>query len=94
MVKPVGGRGHKAPYQTMTIRIPVDCRVQVDTIVEIFRSGGLKSGIDAKRDNLVLQIQQELTAAKELSKGTRDWTKHDQLINRLERVINKIIITE
>lgn len=93
MVKPVGGRGHKAPYQTMTIRIPVDVRMQVNEIVETFRSGELKSGIDPERDNLVSQIQQELTAAKEASKGTRDWTKHDQLINRLEGLINKTATT-
>lgn len=89
MTKPVGGRGHKAPYQTMTIRIPVNVKTQVDKIVDNFRSGELKSGIDSERDNLVLQIQQELKAAKGESKGTRDWTKHDQLINRLGKLIDQ-----
>jgi hypothetical protein len=37
MSKPVGGRGHKAPYQTMTIRIPIDVKEQVEEIVEKFR---------------------------------------------------------
>ena len=42
MSKPVGGRGHKAPYQTMTIRIPIDVKEQVEEIVERFRSGDLE----------------------------------------------------
>lgn len=94
MTKPVGGRGHKAPYQTIIIRIPVDVKMQVDKIVDNFRGGELKSGIDSERDELISQIQKELKAARKASKETRDWTKHDQLINRLEGLIIKLATTE
>jgi hypothetical protein len=35
--KPVGGRGHKAPYTTKTIRIPVAIEPQVEKLTDIYR---------------------------------------------------------
>ena len=42
MPKPFGGRGCKAPYQTMIICISVDVKPQIDEIFERFRSGNLE----------------------------------------------------
>ena len=88
MSKPVGGRGHKAPYQTMTIRIPIDVKEQVEEIVERFRSGDLKL---PKTDGSDLKRRSQLTAIieryKEISKPSRDWTKCNQLIQELETEI-------
>jgi hypothetical protein len=37
MSKPVGGRGKKAPYETITIRIPEPIRAEVERLSEDFR---------------------------------------------------------
>ena len=59
MSKPVGGRGHKAPYQTMIVRIPINVKEQVEEIVERFRSGDLEV---AKIDDSDLNRISQLTA--------------------------------
>ncbi len=40
MVKPVGGRGVKAPYETTHVRVPEPIKPQVERLIEQFRSGG------------------------------------------------------
>ena len=88
MSKPVGGRGHKAPYQTMTIRIPIDVKQQVEEIVERFRCGDLEL---TQTERIDLNRRSQLTAIieryKEISKQSRDWTKCNQLIQELETEI-------
>lgn len=37
MNKPVGGRGKKAPYQTKTIRIPVELESDVEQLIQQYR---------------------------------------------------------
>ena len=79
MSKPVGGRGHKAPYQTMTIRIPIDVKEQVEEIVERFRSGDLESTQTEQGDNnRISQLIAIIERYKEISKPSRDWTKCKQ----------------
>jgi chorismate mutase len=93
MPKPVGGRGHKAPYQTMTIRIPIDVKEQVEEIVERFRSGDLELAQTASSDNTIIsQLNKIITRYKEISKTkptSRDWTKCNQLIQEIEVEIEK-----
>ena len=84
MSKPVGGRGHKAPYQTMTIRIPIDVKQPVEEIVERFRSGNLEvAKIDCSDNNRISQLTAIIERYKEISKPSRDWTKCNQLIQEL-----------
>ena len=52
MNKPVGGRGKKAPYQTIIIRIPIDLKPEIDELVDRFRSGSLEIEIDKNIDNI------------------------------------------
>ena len=90
MSKPVGGRGHKAPYQTMTIRIPIDVKQQVEEIVERFRSGDLESTQTDSLDNSrISQLSAIIERYKEISKPSRDWTKCNQLIQELKTEIEK-----
>ena len=90
MSKPVGGRGHKAPYQTMTIRIPIDVKEQVEEIVERFRSGNLEvAKIDCSDLNRISQLTAIIERYKEISKPSRDWTKCNQLIQELKTEIEK-----
>ena len=81
MSKPVGGRGHKVPYQTMNIRIPIDVKEQVEEIVERFQSGDSKlvktDCSDNHRTSHLITIIRRYKAAARLSK---DWTRCNQLI--------------
>ena len=88
MSKPVGGRGHKAPYQTMTIRIPIDVKEQVEEIVERFRSGDLElAKTDSSDNNRISQLTTIIERYKAVAKLTRDWTKCNQLIQELSAEI-------
>ena len=90
MSKPVGGRGHKAPYQTMTIRIPIDVKQQVEEIVERFRSGDLESTqTDSSDNSRISQLSAIIKRYKEISKPSRDWTKCNQLIQELSAEIER-----
>lgn len=77
MVKPVGGRGHKASYQTTVVRIPVDIKSQVDRLVDNFRDGTHGGG---DRIESLLQL---IESYKLQSKPTRDWVKANKLIEDL-----------
>ena len=88
MSKPVGGRGHKAPYQTITIRIPIDVKEQVEEIVERFRDDNLESTqTDNSDNNRISQLTAIIARYKEISKPSRDWTKCNQLIQELSAEI-------
>jgi hypothetical protein len=90
MSKPVGGRGHKAPYQTMTIRIPIDVKQQVEEIVERFRSGDLELvETDNSDNNRISQLTTIIERYKTASKPSRDWTKCNQLIQEIEAEIER-----
>ena len=88
MVKPVGGRGHKAPYTTMVIRIPVDLQERVEIMVEKFRDD-LETdvaGIDLDNDK-ISKLSRIIDKYKLISKSSRDWVKCNQLIDELEAEI-------
>jgi chorismate mutase len=88
MSKPVGGRGHKAPYQTMTIRIPIDVKERIEEIVERFRDNNLESTqTDNSENNIISQLTTIIERYKTAAKSSRDWTKCNQLIQELETEI-------
>ena len=88
MSKPVGGRGHTAPYKTTVVRIPVDIQERVEIIAEEFRDN-LEMGIT--RVNLdndkISKLSRIIDKYKLASKSSRDWTKCNQLIQELETEI-------
>jgi hypothetical protein len=90
MVKPVGGRGHTAPYKTMVVRIPIDLQERVEEMVEKFRDD-LEMGItsvDSDNDK-ISKLSRIIDKYKLVSKPSRDWTKCNQLIDELEAEILK-----
>jgi hypothetical protein len=90
MPKPLGGRGCKAPYQTMTIRIPIDVKEQVEEIVERFRDSNLESTqTDNSDNNRISQLTTIIERYKTAAKSSRDWTKCNQLIQELETEIER-----
>jgi hypothetical protein len=38
MVKPIGGRGYKAPYETTHVRVPVDIKAEVEALIDEYRN--------------------------------------------------------
>lgn len=62
MIKPVGGRGKKAPYQTTIKRIPVDLESQIDSLIESYRLKAIE-GIESDPVGIM-----SVTDAKQLTK--------------------------
>ena len=85
MNKPVGGRGHKAAYQTTVIRIPIDLKPQIDELVNRFHEGSLEIEIEQAIESKVPDLKAIIERYKLNSKPSRDWTKCNQLIGELER---------
>jgi hypothetical protein len=88
MVKPVGGRGHTAPYKTMVVRIPIDLQERVEIMTEEFREN-LEMGItsvDSDNDK-ISKLSRIIDKYKLASKSSRDWTKCNHLIDELEAEI-------
>jgi hypothetical protein len=63
MPKPVGGRGHKAPYETTHMRIPVPVKEKVEQIIEEFRSGNL-----ADSSKLFISVEDAVNSAQQILK--------------------------
>ena len=72
MNKPVGGRGHKASYQTTVVRIPVDLKLQVDELVNRFREGCLEIKIDKDLKRTDPELKAIIERYKAVSKPSRD----------------------
>ena len=87
MNKPVGGRGHKAPYQTMVMRIPVDCRQQIDDFVMRYRENFENNQIVNNESSKIFKIAAIIEEYKKTAKTSRDWTKCNQLIQEIEQQI-------
>jgi hypothetical protein len=85
MNKPVGGRGHKAAYQTIVIRIPIDLKPQIDELVNRFHEGSLEIEVEQAIESKVPDLKAIIERYKLNSKPSRDWTKFNQLIGELER---------
>jgi hypothetical protein len=91
--KPVGGRGHTAPYKTMVVRIPVDVQEQVEKIVDKFRDdleanlGMVKVNSVNSKDDKLSRLSEIVEKYKLASKASRDWTKCNQLIDELTALI-------
>ena len=84
MSKPVGGRGHTAPYKTTVVRIPVDIQERVEIIAEEFRDN-LEMGItrvnldNDKISKLSRIIDKYKLASKSDRKSTRLNSSHSTL---------------
>jgi hypothetical protein len=85
MNKPVGGRGHKAAYQTTVIRIPIDLKPQIDELVNRFHEGSLEIEIDKDIDSKVPDLKAIIERYKLASKSSRDWVQFNKLIEELEQ---------
>lgn len=88
MPKPVGGRGHKASYQTTIVRIPVDIKPQVDELCELFRAGNLE--VETSEDDKLSQLITIIERYQALSKTSRDWVQANKLLQELSSKIEQL----
>jgi hypothetical protein len=89
MTKPIGGRGHKAPYKTTTVRIPIDLKPQVDELVDRFREGSLKINNTSKVETIIPDLKAIIERYKLNSKSSRDWVQFNKLISELEKELTQ-----
>ena len=85
MNKPVGGRGKRAPYQTIIIRIPIDLKPQIDELVNRFREDSLEIKIDKNTETKTPDLKAIIKRYKLSSKSSRDWVQFNKLIEELEK---------
>jgi hypothetical protein len=54
MEKPVGGRGKKAPYQTITIRVPLPIKDKVEKLIDEYHQSLLNNDDSQAQSNFWL----------------------------------------
>lgn len=87
MNKPVGGRGHKAPYATATVRVPIDIKPQIDELSARFRAGNLETA--KSEDEKISQLITIIERYQAKSTTSRDWTQANKLIQELAAQIEQ-----
>jgi len=66
MVKPVGGRGNKAPYQSTHVRVPIPIKSRVQALIDEFR------------ESQTLEPKKLLTSLDDEDQGDEDQGDEDQ----------------
>lgn len=90
MVLPKGGRGHKAPYETCTVRVPVPIRDKVETVVEQYRLSVLKGEGGSVRV-VNPSFEQALDAARKIDRQKKS---RRQSLRKLLQVLYDVEITD
>ena len=57
MSKPIGGRGKKAPYETIPVRVPVPIKAEVETLIERYRDSVLSDETTTRTDSSSAAIE-------------------------------------
>lgn len=89
MSKPIGGRGNKAPYETTHVRIPVDLKPQVESLVQEFRDNGCVvkdnavKNSSANSDDFMHKMIQEFKDNNLFIIQESNEISHDTLMNEL-----------
>ena len=89
MNKPKGGRGKKAPYNSLTVRIPEDLKDRVESLVEDYRQFIL-DGIQST-DNDIPTIDEIKELSKQLLKGR---TTRKDIVVKLVTSIYGVTLTD
>jgi hypothetical protein len=77
--RPVGGRGKTAQHPTMTVRIPIAIRDDVEKLSQRCRDG--------IRITQIAEIIEIVQRYQDNKKSTRDWTIANRLIDELANTI-------
>lgn len=83
MTKPVGGRGQKAPYDTVQVRCPVPIKPEVDALIARYR----EQALDSENNNLKPSDTQEFkTCIKLVFRFIEEHGLTEQLGNKTPRM--------
>lgn len=72
MTKPLGGRGNRAPYQTIQMRVPVPIKDQVNQLIEGYRIQALQGEKPVDRFSNYQQIADRVLADMNVTRGGKD----------------------
>lgn len=84
-ILPKGGRGHKVPYETCTVRIPVAIKDQVEQLANEYRTAAIE-GNQFTVDTGVYTLDKAIAIAKKLLKQKR--SAKQTIINLLQVIYN------
>ncbi|MEL4897513.1 hypothetical protein [Crocosphaera sp. Alani8] len=57
-IKPVGGRGQKAPYKTRVMRVPEPIAEQVQALIDEYRLSIMSDKVEDKDSFIIIKISQ------------------------------------
>jgi hypothetical protein len=89
MGKPVGGRGKKVPYSSVTVRVPEELKETVEALVDDYRQFILE-GIETKKNDIP-NIEEIKELSKHLLKGR---TTRKDIIIKLVTSIYGVVLTD
>lgn len=68
MVKPKGGRGQKAPYETTHMRVPVPIKEGVEELIEQYRESLLSEAVKRSPNNPLTSLDEAIEQARDIMK--------------------------
>lgn len=95
-VKPKGGRGKRADYNTVQVRCPEPVKMAVVNLIDQWRLGGIQP---SEQPTKLMELQAEIEALKQLNKNLNTTIeelrkRNQELDNSLEINIPKTELTE
>ena len=87
MAKSKGGKGQKASYKTVVMRVPLELKIAVTALVDEYHSDDKIAITGAGNQNLKELIISKLEEYKFRSKTSRDWTMATKLMTELEEIL-------
>lgn len=72
MVKPVGGRGQKAPYQTTQMRVPLPLKAQFESEIERYRTSVLTGDKPVDRFSVLEAAIAEVLSDSAVTRNGKD----------------------
>ena len=87
MAKPLGGRGKRAPYETVMVRVPEPIKADVETLIAAYRDAVL-----AGDDNVSISVDmltEVLAAIKLVDRFIKEIGQEDNLHQRNNRNLVK-----
>lgn len=63
-----GGRGHKAPYETTHVRIPLPIKDRVEALSNAFKNGEILQTDNSLTQDKIVEIAQKIISQKKSSR--------------------------
>lgn len=69
MTRPIGGRGHKAPYETTHLRIPIPIKPEIEKLIAEYRLSVI-DGIEPETESL-LPLEDAIEMCRKMIKAKK-----------------------